>query len=73
MDDVFETARQTEDMFQPTCFTPRTAPTIRALAELQPQTLAIMHGSSYRGDCSKALFQLADDCERRMAAFPEAS
>jgi hypothetical protein len=59
---------QTEDTFQPTCFTPRTAPTIRALADLQPKSLAIMHGSSYNGDCSKALLQLAEDCERRMAA-----
>jgi flavorubredoxin len=67
-DDVFERAMQAEDMFQASCFTPRTAPTIRSLAELQPQTLAIMHGSSYRGDCTKALLQLAEDCERRLAA-----
>jgi flavorubredoxin len=67
-DDIFEAAMQTEDMFQPTCFTPNTAPTIRALADLQPRTLAIMHGSSHNGDCSKALLKLADDCERRMAA-----
>jgi flavorubredoxin len=69
-DDIFETAMQTEDLFQPTCFTPNTAPTIRALADLQPTTLAIMHGSSYAGDCQKALLDLADDCERRMAAGP---
>ncbi len=67
-DDIFEAAMQTEDMFQPTCFTPRSAPTIRALADLQPKTLAIMHGSSHNGDCSEALRRLADDCERRMAA-----
>jgi flavorubredoxin len=66
--DIFETAMRKEDMFQATCFTPRTAPTIRGLADLQPQTLAIMHGSSYNGDCKKALLALADDCERRMAA-----
>jgi hypothetical protein len=63
---IFEAAMQTEDMFQPTCFTPNTAPTIRKLAELQPKTLAIMHGSSYEGDCAKALLALADDCERRI-------
>lgn len=67
-DSIFEAAMQTEDMFRPTCFTPDTAPTIRKLAELQPTTLAIMHGSSYNGDCTKALHALADDCERRMAA-----
>jgi hypothetical protein len=59
---------QTEDMFHPTCFTPNTAPTIRALGDLQPTTLAIMHGSSHNGDCRKALRDLADDCERRIAA-----
>lgn len=59
-------------MFQPTCFTPTTGPTIRKLAEMQPTTLAIMHGSSYNGDCTKELLDLADDCERRMTtAMPE--
>ncbi|MGH9029263.1 MAG: MBL fold metallo-hydrolase [Acidimicrobiales bacterium] len=67
-DDIFEAAMQTEDMFQPTCFTPNTAPTIRALADLQPTTLAIMHGRSYNGDCRKALLDLADDSQRRLAA-----
>jgi hypothetical protein len=66
-DDIFEAAMQTEDMFGATCFTSRSAPTIRALADLQPKTLAIMHGSSYNGECQKVLLELADDCERRMA------
>lgn len=66
--DILEQATQTEDMFRSTCLTPNTAPTIRALADLRPTTLAIMHGSSYNGDCAKALGALADDCERRMAA-----
>jgi flavorubredoxin len=68
-DDIFQAAVQTEDMFQSTCVTPRTAPTIRALADLQPKTLAIMHGSSYNGDCGQALLALAADCERRMTAL----
>lgn len=66
-DDIFEAAVHAEDMFQPTCFTPNTAPTIRALADLQPTTLAIMHGSSYNGDCRRALVALADDSQRRLA------
>ena len=65
-DDIFEVAMQTEDMFQPTCLTPNTAPTIRALADLQPATLAIMHGSSYNGDCRTVLLALADDSQRRL-------
>ena len=67
-DDIFEAAMQAEDMFQPTCFTPNSAPIIRGLADLQPTTLAIMHGSSYAGDGQKALLALAGDCERRLAA-----
>jgi len=65
--DVIDAAAQTEDMFGSTCLTPSTAPTIRRLAELEPKTLAIMHGSSYNGDGAKALLALADDYERRLA------
>jgi flavorubredoxin len=39
-------------------YTQRTEPMLNALADLQPQTLAIMHGSSYRGDCAQALRDL---------------
>lgn len=65
-DDIVEAAVQTEDMFAATCLTPTTASTIRGLADLEPTTLAIMHGSSYTGDCSKALLAIADDYERRL-------
>jgi len=65
--DVLGAAVQTEDMFGATCLTPRTAPTIRRLAELDPTTLAIMHGSSYNGEAGKALLALADDYEHRLA------
>jgi hypothetical protein len=30
------------------------------LAELDIETLALMHGPAFRGDCSKALLALAD-------------
>jgi flavorubredoxin len=65
--DLLDAAAQAEDMFGSTCLTPQTAPMIRRLAELQPRTLAIMHGSSYEGDCAKALLALADDYDRRLA------
>jgi hypothetical protein len=65
--DLLDAAVQTEDMFGATCLTPHTASTIRRLAELQPTTLAIMHGSSYSGEAGKALVGLADDCDRRLA------
>ena len=64
---MLDAAAQAEDMFGATCLTPQTAPTIRALAELEPRTLAIMHGSSYNGDCAAALLALADEYDRRLA------
>jgi hypothetical protein len=37
----------------------------RRLADLQPKRLAIMHGSSYEGDCAALLRSLADVYEQR--------
>ena len=65
--DIVAAAAQTEDMFGATCLTPNTAPTIRRLAELQPTTLAIMHGSSYADDTAGAPTTLAEDYEQRLA------
>jgi flavorubredoxin len=67
-DDIVTVASQAEDIFQSTALTPQTAPTLRRLADLAPTTLAIMHGSSYRGDGAAALRALADDYDRRLAA-----
>lgn len=39
-------------------YSTRTAGLLRGLAALNPRTLATMHGSSYRGDCAKALLDL---------------
>lgn len=39
-------------------YTPNTRPLLEGLAALQPRTLATMHGSSFTGDCSKALLDL---------------
>ena len=38
--------------------------------ELAPTTLAVMHGSCFSGDGSKALHDLADDYDRRLAVAP---
>jgi flavorubredoxin len=51
-----------------TALTPATAPTLRSLAKLHPQTLAVMHGSSYRGDCASELRALANGYERMFDA-----
>ena len=40
-------------------YTPRTEGILRRLADLSPQTLAIMHGSSFTGDGARALQGLA--------------
>jgi len=63
--DIVEPAMGAEDMFMATCLTPATAPTIRRLAELEPTTLALMHGSSFSGDCAGALSALADRYQER--------
>ena len=48
-------AMEGEEMFLAAGPTPALAPTIRKLADLQPATLAIMHGSSFSGDCAATL------------------
>lgn len=40
-------------------YTPYTESTLRRLAALEPRILAVMHGSSFRGDCRQAIFDLA--------------
>jgi flavorubredoxin len=39
-------------------YTPLTAQNLRKLADLKPKTLAVMHGSSFEGDCVQALDDL---------------
>lgn len=58
--DIVGPAKAAEEMFRATCYTPATGPTIRRLADLHPTTIAIMHGSSFRGDGERALRDLAD-------------
>jgi flavorubredoxin len=41
-------------------YTPYTDSTLRRLAALEPHTLALMHGASFRGDGRTALLDLAD-------------
>ena len=39
-------------------YTPLTAQNLKKLADLNPKTLAVMHGSSFTGDCARALDDL---------------
>jgi flavorubredoxin len=67
-DDIVGPAGVAEDVFHASCLTPSTGATIRRLADLKPRTLALMHGSSFSGDCASALLALADDYDARLAA-----
>ncbi|MDB5494801.1 MAG: fold metallo-hydrolase [Phenylobacterium sp.] len=59
-DSIVPAAIQTEEMFHSTALTPDTARTIRRLAGLDPQLLAVMHGSCFAGDGARELNKLAD-------------
>jgi hypothetical protein len=67
-DDIVGPAAVAEDVFHATCLAPSTGTTLRTLAALHPTTLAVMHGSSFTGDCADALRRLADDYDARIAA-----
>ena len=71
--DLIGPALAAEDMFGATSLTAATAPTMRRLAELEPRTLALMHGPAFAGDCRQALLDLADAYEARFtASIPQA-
>jgi flavorubredoxin len=61
--DIVGPALAAEELFHATALTVVTAATIRQLATLQPQLLALMHGSSTRTRCDEALINLADAYE----------
>jgi hypothetical protein len=63
--DLLDAAIVAEDMFHQTSMGPAVPATYRRLADLNPQRLAIMHGSSYDGDCAALLRNLADVYDTR--------
>jgi flavorubredoxin len=58
-DDILEAALTAEEMFHQTSSPTGSAPTILRLADLKPETLALMHGASFRGDGADQLRGLA--------------
>ena len=48
-------------------YTPYTDANFRRLADLEPNTLAIMHGSSFRGDGRKAIVDLAEVIKEKLS------
>lgn len=66
--DIVGPALHTEDSGHATCLTPQTGRTLRALADLRPRTLGLMHGPAYTGDGARALRDLAGAYDDRLAA-----
>ena len=65
--DVAGPALASETMFRAMTLSPSTGDTLRALAALRPRTLALMHGSSFKGDGGAQLAALAAWCEGEAA------
>lgn len=63
--DIVGPAIAAEDMFRYSSLNPGMGATIRGLAGLAPNTLALMHGPSFRSDGASALRALAEDYDRR--------
>jgi flavorubredoxin len=64
-DSLLDAAIAAEELFLQTSMGPAVPATYRRLAELAPKRLAIMHGSSYEGDCATLLRTMADVYEER--------
>jgi flavorubredoxin len=65
--DILEPAMDAEDLFHATCLAPHTGGVLRSLGDLNPTTLAVMHGSSFQGDGGKLLYEMADRYEALIA------
>ena len=58
--DCVAPALEAESLFHATGLTTNLAPTLEQLAQLEPSTLALMHGASFRGDGAGQLRELSD-------------
>jgi flavorubredoxin len=58
-DDIVGPAMEAEGLFRYSSLTPDTAVVMRTLGDLAPAALGLMHGSLFRGDGKKALYDLA--------------
>lgn len=69
-EDLVDAAIAAEEMFHQTSLGAAVPATYRRLAELAPRRLAIMHGSSYEGDCAGLLRTMAGVYEERFGCSP---
>jgi len=65
--DIVGPALAGEDLFHYSALSPQTSATLRALAKLEPRTLAVMHGSSSAVRCGESLERLADAYAARLS------
>jgi flavorubredoxin len=63
--DIIGGAIEAEEIFRATSLGSAVPATLRKLAELEPTTLAVMHGSSFHGDGGALLRSLADVYEQK--------
>ena len=70
--DLVEPAIAAEELFCATSMGPAVPSTYRRLAALAPRTLAVMHGSSYNGDCAALLSTMAEVYEQRFGCLAPA-
>lgn len=72
-DDIVGPAEHAEDALGYSSLAPQMVATIDRLAELEPRTLALMHGSSFAGDGGAALRALSASYGRRIGAKADQS
>lgn len=64
--DIVEWALAADDAMHATAITPQLCTTLLELAEIAPDTLAVMHGASFNGDCRDALHALSEGYLHRL-------
>jgi len=64
--DIVEWAFEADDAMGATAITPALCATLLELAEIRPDTLAVMHGASFNGDCRDALHALSEGYLHRL-------
>jgi len=67
-DGIADAAIAHDQLMHGHAYTPNTGPTLRRLASLQPERLALMHGPTFVGDGAAELSRLADYFDARLAA-----
>jgi flavorubredoxin len=65
---ILDAAIAAEEGFHASALTPATGPTIRALKDLKPKRIAVMHGTCFEGDCAAELEGLAAYYDRKLKA-----